>query len=87
VKYVPNHLSQDPTLVDAFANALLLFISPDETELLNCLWNLELSQVLYPLLEAFEIAGRNTIDETIADQRQNDRWLRDSAFFPRNSST
>jgi hypothetical protein len=48
---------------------------PDEVVLARYLWNMELSQALYPALQNVEIALRNAIYSVAANSMGNPNWL------------
>ncbi len=43
--------------------------------LVNYLWNIELSEALYPCLQTFEIALRNSIHTALSDHFQTELWF------------
>lgn len=49
----------------------------------NYFHNIELSEALYPILQAFEIALRNSIHTTLTDHFSTDHWFDQPAFLPR----
>jgi len=48
----------------------------------NYFYNLELSEALYPTLQAFEIALRNSIHITLTDHHQTPYWFDQEGFLP-----
>jgi len=47
----------------------------DLETLVNYFWNMELSEALYPGLQAFEIALRNSIHTALTDRFHDDMWF------------
>lgn len=43
--------------------------------MVNYLWNIELSEALYPCLQSFEVALRNSIHASLSDHFQNEFWF------------
>lgn len=43
--------------------------------LVNYLWNIELSEALYPCLQTFEVALRNSIHTALSDHFQTELWF------------
>jgi hypothetical protein len=54
----------------------------DHDMVVNYFYNLELSEALYPSLQAFEIAFRNSIYLTLSKHFQNPYWFDLPNFFP-----
>jgi len=78
---------------DAFVTPLLVPISETrldsygteydnrQTRLSNYLWNIELSQAFYPLLQAFEVSFRNAVHHALCEHKQDERWFEDDTFM------
>ena len=43
--------------------------------IVNYIWNIELSEALYPCLQSFEIALRNSVHQALADQFHDEFWF------------
>lgn len=53
---------------------------------INYFHNLELSEALYPTLQAFEIALRNSVHLTLTQYHQDPYWFDQSGFLPQRQS-